>query len=433
MKEEWIVDLKRSVEAITLPKEAGARIERVAADSGQNCGAPRCRWGYKRVLAAALAAFLLLATAVILPIALRRGEEQEEPATTIGNTAEQDVRVRTDYPFVTEGGVKVSKLTDEDGAVFAGAGSMRAPRKPEEVFTDSRIDIVRGIVTDVNYLMLDFGNSKHYLCVMTVKIDRVLHGGAQAGEEVTISFSDDFACKSPASVSDVERILDLHAGAEGLFAAIKHGEDSYIQSGDKKFDMRTISQYFVFYSEYCYTEPSGKLHVFPAGVFKQNFSSLDDAEAYVTSWYAKNKGKYVEIVTNIHVNYYCDGNHRLILSDDGTFNLSTMKPGSGGYFGTYKREGNTLFFTLKDNWSEYEKYFTVPLRPDGEPYQTCPYEEVRLSFEVIDDEQIVFHAAASNYSHYYLMIDDGEDHSFVFDPVHSFVRIERVVKEVETE
>lgn len=112
----------------------------------------------------------------------------------------------------------------------------------DEIFTHWETTIVRGRVTAIQNLCIDFNGVSEYQAIASVKVDKVFRGSCTPGSVV------DILLPTPIDVSglwveDTEVISQLEVGMEGIFMPMEYDETSFREKNGGVLMLRDVAPY----------------------------------------------------------------------------------------------------------------------------------------------------------------------------------------------
>ncbi len=160
----------------------------------------------------------------------------------------------------------------------------------DELFEDERLYAFRGRVEKLENLTLDFGISKVYRCVATIKIEKVIKGDIEEGSKIKMLIP----CPIGVDiwVEDTRFISLIREDMEGIFMPRAYDEDSRMEMDGKSVYFKEIASCGLGDGErWAFLDIDGRIVFSASYVGAAGAGSLDEIEEYVIKMLEKNNVK----------------------------------------------------------------------------------------------------------------------------------------------
>ena len=151
----------------------------------------------------------------------------------------------------------------------------------EELFSANETTIIKGVVSSIQNIQLDFHGEKLYWAIAKVKVQKVYRGNCKVDDTITLrlqcSINDDVY------VEDTETISSMKKGMTGIFMPIQYDDTSDYSENDATLHLKDIADYgFLDGVRYAFLDSDNGL-IFDKTAYKsiENAKTLDDIEQYV--------------------------------------------------------------------------------------------------------------------------------------------------------
>lgn len=175
------------------------------------------------------------------------------------------------------------------GTVPSGSKDLIVYISEEEMFSDERIEIVKGKVTKLTNITIDFKGEKEYRCIATVAVEKVYKGAAVVGDSIEILLPCVIAEDAP-KVEDCGIAAGLFVGAEGIFMPRTVDEKSRWEQYGETLYLKELCDYsFSDGMRWMFYMKDNRLVYLPAAYPSASTAvDLDDIEEYVLNQLDKN-------------------------------------------------------------------------------------------------------------------------------------------------
>ncbi len=161
------------------------------------------------------------------------------------------------------------------------------PLTEQELFARFDTAVLKGTVTKIDNIVLDFNGEKDYRAIAQIQIEKVWRGDCRENEIISVllpcPIQDDFW------VEDTETVAELRVGMTGIFMPMVYdGDDFHIENGAQLL-LSDIAPYgFADGSRYAFLETENGL-VFARGAYESiaDAQTLSEIEDYVAEMAAK--------------------------------------------------------------------------------------------------------------------------------------------------
>lgn len=111
----------------------------------------------------------------------------------------------------------------------------------EELFSEHETTIIKGVVSSIQNIQLDFHGEKLYWAIAKVKVQKVYRGNCKADDTITLrlpcSINGNF------QMEDTETISAMKEGMTGIFMPIQYDNTSDYQENDATLHLKDIADY----------------------------------------------------------------------------------------------------------------------------------------------------------------------------------------------
>lgn len=198
-------------------------------------------------------------------------------------------------PF--EGTRSTAKVTFGYDGRFTGVGQMSyVAFTEEEALTDEHHAVIRGTVSSLTNVMVDYNGDVEYYCIAEVVISRVYRGELTEGETVKMllpcpietadgtqpDVRDEDGITKYYGLKGVGEISHLRCGTEGIFIPRLLDEDSYIERNGATLVVSELAQCRLNLGGWAFidTDEGLKFNQYRY-IGAQHAMSLDDVEEYI--------------------------------------------------------------------------------------------------------------------------------------------------------
>lgn len=185
--------------------------------------------------------------------------------------------------------VKVSYISNVPGGLFfGGIGSSSSAdlawMTEEEIFgpiASVETTIVRGTVTGIENIVIDFNGEKEYRALATVEVEKVIRGDCEPGDVLTIKLPCPIG--GGIAVEDTGVISRIRVGMEGIFMPRQYGEDEYWEQNGAVLLQKDVAGYGFWDGERFAFLQTEEGIVYARGSFTgmSEPATLDDVEEYI--------------------------------------------------------------------------------------------------------------------------------------------------------
>ena len=230
---------------------------------------------YWKILAP-IAACLIIAVAVAVPMLLNNGENN--PILDPSNGIESFVLSRS------SGNIQV-RYTDDVPNMPSMSASL-AHMTEEELITLNNTDIFSGTIQSVRNIEIDFNGDILYKGMATILVDEVFRGSCVTGNVVSILLDNTFSTNMWVEDNDVTE--KMVAGMAGIFMPLRYDETSpysFYERNGEKICWLDVAQYrFSDGTRYAFLETQDGL-LFARWAYEsiENATTLDEIKQYINT------------------------------------------------------------------------------------------------------------------------------------------------------
>lgn len=180
-----------------------------------------------------------------------------------------------------------AKYTQKAPRIDAAASLI--PLTENELFTHFDTAVLKGTVTKIDNIVLDFNGEKTYRAIAQIQVEKVWRGACQEGEPVSVLVP--CPIESGVWVEDTETVSALRVGMTGIFMPVIYDADDFHEENGARLALRDIAPYgFADGSRYAFLETENGL-IFARWAYESisDVQTLAEIEIYVSEMVEKSK------------------------------------------------------------------------------------------------------------------------------------------------
>ena len=156
----------------------------------------------------------------------------------------------------------------------------------DELFSKWNPVVVRGTVTDIRHIEIDFNGETEYQSLITIHISNVYRGDVQIGRDLIVRAD---AIKETGQTTDASVISQVKQGMEGIFMPISYDDEFVWEQNDATLRLKDIANYgFPDGERYLFLDtPNGLLFERDAYPSLQGLDSLDEVEDWMMTRFSE--------------------------------------------------------------------------------------------------------------------------------------------------
>lgn len=151
----------------------------------------------------------------------------------------------------------------------------------EELFSTNDTTIIKGVISNIQNIQLDFHGEKLYWAIAKVKVQKVYRGNCKVDDTITLRLQ--CPINIDAYVEETETISSMKEGMTGIFMPIQYDDTSDYSENDATLHLKDIADYgFLDGLRYAFLASDNGL-IFDKTAYQsiENAKTLDDIEQYV--------------------------------------------------------------------------------------------------------------------------------------------------------
>ena len=156
----------------------------------------------------------------------------------------------------------------------------------DELFSKWNPVVVRGTVTDIRHIEIDFNGETEYQSLITIHISNVYRGDVQIGRDLIVRAD---AIKETGQTTDASVISQVKQGMEGIFMPIPYDDEFVWEQNEATLRLKDIADYgFPDGERYLFLDtPNGLLFERDAYPSLQGVDSLDEVEDWMMTRFSE--------------------------------------------------------------------------------------------------------------------------------------------------
>ena len=156
----------------------------------------------------------------------------------------------------------------------------------DELFSKWNPVVVRGTVTDIRHIEIDFNGETEYQSLITIHISNVYRGDVQIGRDLIVRAD---ALKETGQTTDASVISHVKQGMEGIFMPIPYDDEFVCEQNEATLRLKDIADYgFPDGERYLFLDtPNGLLFERDAYPSLQGVDSLDEVEDWMMTRFSE--------------------------------------------------------------------------------------------------------------------------------------------------
>ncbi|WP_269317759.1 hypothetical protein [Exiguobacterium sp. KJ 601] len=156
----------------------------------------------------------------------------------------------------------------------------------DELFSKWNPVVVRGTVTDIRHIEIDFNGETEYQSLITIHVSNVYRGDVQIGRDLIVRAD---AIKETGQTTDASVISHVKQGMEGIFMPIPYNDEFVWEQNDATLRLKDIADYgFPDGERYLFLDtPNGLLFERDAYPSLQGVDSLDEVEDWMMTRFSE--------------------------------------------------------------------------------------------------------------------------------------------------
>ncbi|WP_074036145.1 hypothetical protein [Exiguobacterium profundum] len=156
----------------------------------------------------------------------------------------------------------------------------------DELFSKWNPVVVRGTVTDIRHIEIDFNGETEYQSLITIHVSNVYRGDVQIGRDLIVRAD---AIKETGQTTDASVISQVKQGMEGIFMPIPYDDEFVWEQNEATLRLKDIADYgFPDGERYLFLDtPNGLLFERDAYPSLQGVDSLDEVEDWMMTRFSE--------------------------------------------------------------------------------------------------------------------------------------------------
>ena len=156
----------------------------------------------------------------------------------------------------------------------------------DELFSKWDPVVVRGTVTDIRHIEIDFNGETEYQSLITIHVSNVYRGDVQIGRDLIVRAD---AIKETGQTTDASVISQVKQGMEGIFMPIPYDDEFVWEQNEATLRLKDIANYtFPDGERYLFLDtPNGLLFERDAYPSLQGVDSLDEVEHWMMTRFSE--------------------------------------------------------------------------------------------------------------------------------------------------
>ncbi|MBG0917742.1 hypothetical protein [Exiguobacterium sp. SRB7LM] len=156
----------------------------------------------------------------------------------------------------------------------------------DELFSKWDPVVVRGTVTDIRHIEIDFNGETEYQSLIKIHVSNVYRGDVQVGQDLIVRAD---AIKETGQTTDASVISHVKQGMEGIFMPIPYDDEFVWEQNEATLRLKDIADYgFPDGERYLFlVTPNGLLFERDAYPSLQGLDSLDEVEHWMMTRFSE--------------------------------------------------------------------------------------------------------------------------------------------------
>ena len=156
----------------------------------------------------------------------------------------------------------------------------------DELFSKWNPVVVRGTVTNIRHIEIDFNGETEYQSLITIHVSNVYRGDVQIGRDLIVRAD---AIKETGQTTDASVISQVKQGMEGIFMPIPYDDEFVWEQNEATLRLKDIADYgFPDGERYLFLDtPNGLLFERDAYPSLQGVDSLDEVEDWMMTRFSE--------------------------------------------------------------------------------------------------------------------------------------------------
>ena len=156
----------------------------------------------------------------------------------------------------------------------------------DELFSKWNPVVVRGTVTNIRHIEIDFNGETEYQSLIKIHVSNVYRGDVQVGQDLIVRAD---AIPETGQTTDASVISHVKQGMEGIFMPISYDDEFVWEQNDATLRLKDIADYgFPDGERYLFLDtPNGLLFERDAYPSLQGVDSLDEVEDWMMTRFSE--------------------------------------------------------------------------------------------------------------------------------------------------
>lgn len=156
----------------------------------------------------------------------------------------------------------------------------------DELFSKWNPVVVRGTVTDIRHIEIDFNGETEYQSLITIHVSNVYRGDVRVGQNLIVRAD---AIGETGQTTDASVISHVKQGMEGIFMPIPYDDEFIWEQNDTTLRLKDIADYgFPDGERYLFLDtPNGLMFERDAYSSLQGVDSLDEVEDWMMTRFSE--------------------------------------------------------------------------------------------------------------------------------------------------
>lgn len=189
-------------------------------------------------------------------------------------------------PLSTDSTANSVHIVDQSKVTSDISGENMMDMTEDELFSKWNPVVVRGTVTDIRHIEIDFNGETEYQSLITIHVSNVYRGDEQIGRDLIVRAD---AIKETGQTTDASVISQVKQGMEGIFMPIPYDDEFVWEQNEATLRLKDIADYgFPDGERYLFLDtPNGLLFERDAYPSLQGLDSLDEVEDWMMTRFSE--------------------------------------------------------------------------------------------------------------------------------------------------
>lgn len=189
-------------------------------------------------------------------------------------------------PLSTDSTVNSVHIVDQSKVTSDISEENMMDMTEDQLFSKWNPVVVRGTVTDIRHIEIDFNGETEYQSLIKIHVSNVYRGDVRVGQDLIVRAD---AIKETGQTTDASVISQVKQGMEGVFMPISYDDEFVWEQNEATLRLKDIADYgFPDGERYLFLDtPNGLLFERDAYPSLQGVDSLDEVEDWMMTRFSE--------------------------------------------------------------------------------------------------------------------------------------------------